>query len=545
MKIKQEKILVIAPKDVTVLVERALKTFPDLAMEILDSQKDANISVLDPDVVLVIIDDAIISMDPYDIARSLLSGPKAENIPMLFITSQKAIQKNQFEDFNQFLVDYIVKPLHLHLLTAKIKLFWDLHNKKIAVDQSIEELDKVYKRVIKQHELVIKQESLRKELIRFSSTSANLMQEPLRNLQGNVYKLQKTLSSRPGTRYHIACIKTAIDNLSLVSKKLQSIPRKSVKLLSDNMSGINPAQRYRILYVEDSNEYFSILENALKNIIVCDLLQARTINGAYNSIAQSLFDIIFLDFKLNDGSGFDLLIKLTGMHLDIPIIFVTDKPNENLGVKAIANGAFDYLLKEEISHSSLLSLISSTLQKVGIIREVESAQNRIAMIARKDELTKLFNRRCFEDEIHTETAKSKRYNHPLSILMIDFDHFKKLNQTYGYDTGDAVLRKSAAIIQTFVRGTDKVCRYSGEEFVIILPNTSLDGAQILAERIKDSIGHHEFKYDSKTLNLTISIGISSYLSNDGKLNTGFIKQALDALTSATQEGGNRVKTTID
>ncbi len=310
------------------------------------------------------------------------------------------------------------------------------------------------------------------------------------------------------------------------------------------MTGINLSQNYRILYIEDSNDYFNIMKNELKNLLHCELVHSETLEQASGLITDSLFDIIFMDYKLPDGNGYDFLLKLRRMHLDIPIIFMTDRQNEALGIKAVGNGAFDYLVKEQLSHTVILSMISNTLQKADIKREVENAQNRIAMISRKDDLTKLDNRKCFEDELSSEIAKSRRYQLPLSILIVDFDNFKQFNQEYGYDTGDDVLTKSAAIIQSMVRGTDTVCRYGGEEFGIVLPNTGLNGAKILAERIKDRISQNEFKTQTLSLNLTVSIGMASYLTKNGKINKNFINQALDALTEAGKEGGNRVKAII-
>ena len=132
-----------------------------------------------------------------------------------------------------------------------------------------------------------------------------------------------------------------------------------------------------------------------------------------------------------------------------------------------------------------------------LTREVKDARNRIVLISRRDYLTKLFNRACFEQEIESETLRAKRYETKLSILIVDFDKFKQINQTHGYDTGDVILTTSAALIQSMVRDSDVVCRYGGKEFGIILPNTGLNGAKILAQRIRKRIADHEFEKASK------------------------------------------------
>ena len=160
---------------------------------------------------------------------------------------------------------------------------------------------------------------------------------------------------------------------------------------------------------------------------------------------------------------------------------------------------------------------------------MEDARNRITLISKKDYLTKLFNRGCFEQEIESETKKAKRYNTELSILIVDFDKFKIVNQKYGYDTGDIILTTSAALIQSMVRDTDVVCRYGGEEFGIVLPQTDLNGAKILAQRIKKKIADYDFEKDSDIIKLTVSVGIALYDSTKDTNIGIFIKKALKAV----------------
>ena len=126
-------------------------------------------------------------------------------------------------------------------------------------------------------------------------------------------------------------------------------------------------------------------------------------------------------------------------------------------------------------------------------------------------------------------------------MILDFDRFGTINETHGFETGNAILTTSAALIQAMVRDNDVVCRYGGEEFGIVLPNTEFKGARMLAERIRKKIAAHEFKKNSIVLKLTVSIGIASYASKTDTAYPILVKRALDALTSAMDNGGNNVK----
>ncbi|MCD4720908.1 MAG: diguanylate cyclase [Desulfobacula sp.] len=544
MNIIQDKILVVATTESKTIISNSLKDISGIELLEADSENKAFELIYNHFFVLVIIDETLPHIDMYKIGAMLLSHKKTHNAPLLIITD--TIQPENFlTDFKALQIDYIVKPFDEQLILAKIKIFFELFKQKNAVDQSIDELDKVYKKIVDQHELVMEEEFSRKEIVNISSIAADQMQQPLRSLHGNIYQLLRSRDVSPKFKANLASIKTSTEKISQISKKLFAFPGKTKKLLTQNASDLTADQAYRILYLEKSDEDFSIFNHFIKGVIKCNLSQAKTLEQGLELIAGNKFDLIFTNHLLLDGTGFDLLSKLNRMRSDIPVVFTLDKPKGHKGPEAISKGAFTYYIKEEISSTNILSIIYSTLEKAKITREVEDAQNRIVMISQKDYLTKLFNRRCFEQELTSETSKAKRYKIPLSILILDFDQFEAINETHGYDTGDAILTTSAALIQSMVRDKDVVCRYGEEEFGIVLPNTALNGARMLAERIRKKIGDHEFEKGSKVLKLTVSIGIASYVP---KTDTGFsvlVKKALDALTSAMDQGGNTIKTFIN
>jgi diguanylate cyclase (GGDEF)-like protein len=544
MNIICDKILVIAGPESKTVISTCLEDIFGLEMLEANSENKAFELIYNHSFVLVIIDETLAHIDRYKIGSMLLSHRQTHDVPLLIIT--RSICPEKFlTDFKVLQIDTIQTPVDRQLLQSKIRIFFDLFKQKKAVAQSIDELDKAYRKIVAQHEQVLQDAFSRKELVNRSSVAAHRMQQPLRSLRGNIYQLFQNNNMAGKTKSNLVAIKTAAENISHISKTLLASPGRVKKIIMGNTPGRNLEHRYKILYIQDSDEDFSIFDHVMNSVIKCDLYQARTLAHSLELIAVNPFDLIFTDHFLPDGTGLDLLSRLNRMRSDIPVIFTLDKPRANLGPIAVSRGAVSYFIKEELSSGNILSIIYASLAKAKITREVADARDRIVMIARKDALTKLHNRQCFDQELESEVSKSKRYNTPLSILILDFDGFKPLCETHGFDTGDRLLTTSAGLIQSMVRDNDVVCRYGGEEFGIVLANTALNGARMMAERIRKRIARHEFEKDSLVLPLTVSIGIASYEAQTDTACSILVKKALTALTSAMDQGGNRVKAFIE
>ncbi|MDD5211942.1 MAG: diguanylate cyclase [Sulfuricurvum sp.] len=164
-----------------------------------------------------------------------------------------------------------------------------------------------------------------------------------------------------------------------------------------------------------------------------------------------------------------------------------------------------------------------------------TAKKELEAIAMIDKLTHLYNRRKMDECLYIEVEKSKRYNKPLSVIMIDIDYFKKVNDTYGHQTGDTVLQKVAELINDNTRKIDCCARYGGEEFLIMCPETPKDGAIILAEQIRQTVENYSFE---TVKHLTISLGIASYDDADDMMT--LIKKSDEALYMAKHQGRNQV-----
>ena len=164
---------------------------------------------------------------------------------------------------------------------------------------------------------------------------------------------------------------------------------------------------------------------------------------------------------------------------------------------------------------------------------------KLQKLAITDGLTKLYNSRSFYSQLELEVDRFNRYRHPLSLLLLDIDHFKAYNDTYGHLEGDKVLVRFSQIIKSCLRANDSAYRYGGEEFTVILPETGGEKAKTVAQRIRTTLESEKFKpRPDKTVKITISIGVTQYYPQE-ELST-FIQRADRAMYLSKQNGRNKV-----
>ncbi len=251
-----------------------------------------------------------------------------------------------------------------------------------------------------------------------------------------------------------------------------------------------------------------------------------------NNISVAIIDIVM--------PGMDGL-ELTGLikkNYDTDVIIMTGYSNKYSYKEAITKGASDIIFKPMHFEELLLRLKR-------VFKERQLKNDRIKMLkeleelAITDELTQLYNSRHFYNQLDMEAYRSKRYNHPLSLLFIDVDHFKQYNDAYGHLQGDKVLIILCRIINSCLRTMDSAYRYGGEEFTVILPETEGKEALIVAARIRASMEAEKFTHGSgKTVNVTISIGVTEYCPDENI--SPFVHRADKAMYMAKQQGRNKV-----
>lgn len=171
--------------------------------------------------------------------------------------------------------------------------------------------------------------------------------------------------------------------------------------------------------------------------------------------------------------------------------------------------------------------------------ELEAANDKLEVISQTDGLTGLNNRKAWEDQLNKEFVRLQRYKEDCSLIMFDIDHFKKVNDSYGHPAGDEVIKETANITQQSIRKTDTAGRYGGEEYVVLLPHTSIANAEILAQRIRKRLEKLTIEHEGNTIKFTASFGIADY-NESLKSATAWIDSADKALYESKKNGRNQV-----
>jgi diguanylate cyclase (GGDEF)-like protein len=189
---------------------------------------------------------------------------------------------------------------------------------------------------------------------------------------------------------------------------------------------------------------------------------------------------------------------------------------------------------------SKLQLASALGEEISLALANLKLRDTLRQQSLRDPLTGLYNRRFLEEYLVHERVRATRKNRPLSVIMLDIDHFKRVNDTFGHDAGDAVLRRMGLVLQGHVRGSDIACRIGGEEFALLLPEASLMIAYQRAERILDTVRHMQIKHRGQTLGaITVSLGVAAFPKH-GDTPEALIRAADQALYQAKQGGRNKL-----
>ncbi len=212
----------------------------------------------------------------------------------------------------------------------------------------------------------------------------------------------------------------------------------------------------------------------------------------------------------------------------------------------IMQDANEELGKLNFTYEQIVLELSQAKQNAEqLARELQQANNRLQQLADRDGLTCLYNHRYFQRVFEVELSRAVRYKNPLSILLLDLDHFKKINDTYGHPAGDTVLQKVSNTLVRLVRNCDTVARYGGEEFTVILPETGNKGAKVLAQRLRRGVEQKEIDHNGQVISVTMSIGVASTDISDTDHDRAALIDLCDkALYKAKHNGRNRVEVAL-
>lgn len=294
-------------------------------------------------------------------------------------------------------------------------------------------------------------------------------------------------------------------------------------------------QNIRALLVEDDQEDAAIFRRYADRLgdYEVSLVRAATVQEAREDFDGEQFDLIFIDLRLEGaGSGIDLLKGLGADDLNAPAVVVTGSGNENKAVEAMKAGAYDYLVKDALDTDLLERTIRNVRHRYMLEQERKRMMQELEELSITDELTGLANRRHLDKRLAEETRRSERTNEIFSVLMIDLDHFKKVNDKHGHQAGDEVLQQCAETLEQTIRATDFVARFGGEEFCVLLPDTSHPGGQHAGERARKAIARLPEPVP------TISVGVAYWEPHASA--DELIARADEALYKAKETGRDRV-----
>lgn len=315
-----------------------------------------------------------------------------------------------------------------------------------------------------------------------------------------------------------------------------------MNVITDVGGKIN-SEQFRMLIVDDQLTMRQMIGEAVSDLGY-DCLEAADGMEALEILEKEKMDLVITDIAMPRLDGIALTQAIKGKY-DSNVIVMTGMVGNFTYEDVIAKGASDFIVKP-IRIEELVVRIKRVLRERVMIGERDRMENALRESERRyqelsitDDLTKLYNSRYLHNRLEMEIDRSVRYDRQISLLMLDVDDFKKYNDSFGHVEGDGVLIRLADVIRSGMRRLDQACRYGGEEFVVILPETTGEQGQIIAERIRESFRQEIFSpAPGKVAQVTVSIGVAQLQPQEDMLH--FIDRADKNMYAAKAAGKDKV-----
>lgn len=330
-------------------------------------------------------------------------------------------------------------------------------------------------------------------------------------------------------------LKSLTDELRLRASTTRAI---GIEELLSRRASIDETQP-TVLLVDDKQHSVDRIQRMLRGR--CTLICETDPQGAFFKAAEGDFDCVLISTALNDFDPLRLCSQLRTLDRTrfVPIMLLADQGEDARLVRGLELGVNDYLVRPLDQHEMIARLVTQVRRKRYNDHLRASVAQTIEM-AVTDPLTGLNNRRYLDTHLQTLFERAQNRGTPLSLLIADIDRFKSINDGWGHDAGDAVLKEFAARVRRGVRGIDLVCRFGGEEFVVVMPETPGEVARMVAERIRSQIAAQPFEIPGQgALDVTVSVGVS-FLQGPSDSVSAMLKRADVALYEAKNGGRNRV-----
>ena len=291
----------------------------------------------------------------------------------------------------------------------------------------------------------------------------------------------------------------------------------------------------KVLLIDDDRLQFRLTQ-AHFNSFQSDTYELEWAGTYEDGIARLLsggYAACLLDYQLGERDGLQLIREAVAQGCRTPIVFLTAETAQRVDIAAMNEGALDYLVKGEITPRMIERSLRYAVKLGDTLEELRR-------LATRDQLTGLLNRREFDRIVQEERERAQRFGHGLGLVMIDIDHFKRINDQHGHPAGDTVLQEVARRVAAEVRSVDRVARFGGEEFALVLMQTDVASARDAAQRVCAAVARDLIAAtETVALRVTVSAGVAM-LPEDARSEAALIAAADRALYSAKEQGRNRV-----
>jgi len=292
-----------------------------------------------------------------------------------------------------------------------------------------------------------------------------------------------------------------------------------------------------ILIIEDEEDILALLSSLLASEGY-NILTACNGREGLDKFEEHSPDLILTDIRMPIMDGIEVLREVKTKESDTEVIILTGHSDEATAIDCLRFGAYDYFCKPLEDIDVLLTAVARVLEKRDLELKNRSLVKQLEEMSIKDSLTGLYNYRHLQKCLDKEVERSRRYGHQFFILMIDADHFKDVNDTYGHLFGDHVLKKLGELISNELRSTDRLFRYGGEEFLVIMNEISKAEVPQAICRQMVAIRNHTFTYEGQKARVSVSMG-GAFFPEDADCKMSLIKTADQALYRAKEAGRDR------
>ncbi len=330
-------------------------------------------------------------------------------------------------------------------------------------------------------------------------------------------------------------LKALTDELRTRAQTGQQLAIEDARRAMETISADNG----RILVIDTDARHAERLRNYLGHHQVALLIDPHR---AQEELVRGQHELVIVSMAMLGSDPLRICSQLRTLEQGrtVPIILVAEEADRPRVVRGLDLGVNDFIMRPVERHE-LAARVRTQIRRYRYASELRESVSNTLVLAVTDELTGLYNRRYFDRHLAVMLAKAQEQERDMALMLIDMDYFKAINDNHGHDTGDAVLREFATRLRRNIRGVDLACRFGGEEFVVLMPDTDFAQAQGVAERVREAVAEREFSKGEGqgALRITVSVGVALNESDEDTPET-ILKRADIALYRAKREGRNRV-----